>query len=78
VLALVTAYDLFLVFLRKAGEKWAALIHGAGAAYVGAGWAIGVLPFDRLRPWLLSVPYLLLAVLSAVSPFWFIVPNLSP
>jgi hypothetical protein len=78
VLALVTAYDLFLVFVRDAGEKWAALIHGAGAAYVGAGWAIGLLSLDRLRPWLLAVPFLLMAALSAASPFWFIVPNLSP
>lgn len=78
VLALVTAYDLFLVFVRNAGEKWAALIHGAGTAYVGAGWAVGFLSLDRLRPWLLSVPYLFVAALGAVSPFWFIVPNLSP
>ena len=78
VLALVTVYDLYLVFVRDVGEKWVALIHGAGTAYVGAGWALGLLSLDRLRPWLLAVPYLFLAALSAASPFWFIVPNLSP
>jgi hypothetical protein len=78
VLALVTAYDLFLVFIRDRGEKWAALIHGAGTAYVGAGWAVGTLSLDRLRPWLLAAPYLVMAALSAVSPFWFIAPHLSP
>ncbi|HUT18080.1 MAG TPA: DUF2142 domain-containing protein [Anaerolineae bacterium] len=73
VLALVTAYDLFKI-LRGAGNKWAVLIHGAGMAYVGAGWVLTT----RFRAWLLSAPYLFLVAVCAVSPFWFIVPNLSP
>jgi hypothetical protein len=73
VLALVTAYDLFKI-LRGAGDKWAALIHGASTAYVAAGWVLTA----HFRAWLLSAPYLFLVAVCAVSPFWFIVPNLSP
>jgi len=50
------------------------LIHGAGMAYVGAGWVLTTC----FRAWLLSAPYLFLVAVCAVSPFWFIVPNLSP
>jgi hypothetical protein len=81
VLALVTAYDLYQVFVRNHGEKWAALIHGVGTAYVGAGTVLGLGPLSalsRFRTWLLAAPYLFLAALCAASPFWFIVPNLSP
>jgi hypothetical protein len=81
VLVLVTAYDLYQIVIRDHGEKWAALIHGAGAAYVGTGTVLGLGPLSalsRFRTWLLAAPYLLLVALCAASPFWFIVPNLSP
>jgi hypothetical protein len=81
VLALVTAYDLYQIYVRNHGEKWVALIHGVGTAYVGAGTVLGLGPLSalsRLRTWLLAAPYLFLVALCAASPSWFIVPNLSP
>jgi 4-amino-4-deoxy-L-arabinose transferase-like glycosyltransferase len=73
-LALVTAYDAIQVFLRGHGEKWNILIHGLGAAFYGTRWVLK----ERLDAWLFAAPYVLLAALSAVSPFWFIIPYLTP
>jgi 4-amino-4-deoxy-L-arabinose transferase-like glycosyltransferase len=74
VLALVTLYDLYQLLFGACGEKWKVAIHGAGTAYVGAAF---ILP-QPLRNLLLAVPYLFAALISAISPFLFIVPYLSP
>jgi 4-amino-4-deoxy-L-arabinose transferase-like glycosyltransferase len=74
VLAVVTVYDLYQVLFGTCGEKWKTAIHGAGAAYLGAG-LILPRPLKSLLP---VVPYLFAALISAVSPFLFIAPYLSP
>jgi len=74
VLAIVTLYDVYQLLLGTGGEKWKLAIHGAGTLYLGAGL---VLP-KPLRGLLSAVPYLFAALVSAVSPFLFIVPYLSP
>ncbi len=73
VLAAVTAYDLLRVLVGPSGEKWNVAIHGAGTAFLGAR-----LLLPRFEDWLLAATYALLALVSAVSPFWFIVPYLTP
>jgi 4-amino-4-deoxy-L-arabinose transferase-like glycosyltransferase len=60
--------------LHACGDKWRIVINGMGAIFVGGGWFLPA-PLDG---WLLAVPYLFLAALCAVSPFWFIIPYLIP
>jgi hypothetical protein len=74
VLAVVTLYDVYQLLFGTCGEKWKLAIHGAGTVYLGAGL---ILP-KPLRSLLPIVPYLFAALVSAVSPFLFIVPYLSP
>jgi 4-amino-4-deoxy-L-arabinose transferase-like glycosyltransferase len=74
VLALVTAYDVFQVFIRGYGDKWTILIHGLATAYLGARWLLK----ERLEGWFLAAPYVFLGAVSAVSPWWFILPYLTP
>jgi 4-amino-4-deoxy-L-arabinose transferase-like glycosyltransferase len=73
VLAIVTGYDIVQLF-RSHGEKWKILIHGMGSAFVGG----RLLLPASLESWLLAIPYGFLAAVCAVSPFWFIVPHLTP
>jgi hypothetical protein len=58
-------------------DKWSILfISLAFAATIGRALLIRV--WQIPTPWLLTVCYSLLALLALVSPFWFIVPYLSP
>jgi 4-amino-4-deoxy-L-arabinose transferase-like glycosyltransferase len=72
-MAAVAAYDL-LPILRGGGDKWKLLIHSAATGFAG----LPLIVSRRWRWWLLSLPYLSMALLCAVSPFWFIVPHLTP
>jgi len=74
VLAAVTGYDLFQLLFRAHGDKWKVLIHGLGTAFVGT----RLLLPDRLEGWLFAAIYGFMAAVCAVSPFWFIVPHLTP
>ena len=74
VLAAVTGVDVFQLLFRAHGDKWKVLIHGLGTAFVAARL---VLP-DKLGGWLFAAIYGFMAAVCAVSPFWFIVPNLTP
>jgi 4-amino-4-deoxy-L-arabinose transferase-like glycosyltransferase len=74
VLALVTAYDVYQVFIRAHGDKWNILIHGLGTAFFGARWLLK----ERLEGWFLAAPYVFLGAVCAVSPWWFIMPYLTP
>jgi hypothetical protein len=60
--------------LEAGSSKWHVAIYGLGAVFLGAR---TILP-ERARYGFLLVPYLFLALLTVVSPFWFIVPYLSP
>jgi 4-amino-4-deoxy-L-arabinose transferase-like glycosyltransferase len=73
-LALATVVGGIRLLTRTYGSKWRVLINGLGTAFAWGGW---LLP-SRLGNWLLAAPYLFLAVLCAVSPFWFIIPYLTP
>jgi 4-amino-4-deoxy-L-arabinose transferase-like glycosyltransferase len=73
-LAAVTAYDTFQVFVGGCGDKWNILIHGLSTAFYGARWLLK----ERLDAWFLALPYGFLAALCAVSPWWFILPYLTP
>ena len=60
--------------LCASGSQWRLVLLGGGTAFV---WGQRVLP-ERLKNCWFALPCVLLAALSAVSPFWFIVPYLSP
>jgi hypothetical protein len=55
-------------------SKWQTATHLAGASFYAARWWLPA----RLKLWFFAAPYVLLAGLAAVSPFWFIVPYLAP
>ena len=74
VLALVAALGAFRWLTRVCDSKWQTLINGTGAALMIARW-LG--PKDA-EDWFFAVPYLFMVGLCAVSPFWFIVPYLTP
>ena len=74
VLALVAALGAFRWLTRMCNSKWQTLINGTGAALMIARW-LG--PKDA-EDWFFAVPYLFMVGLCAVSPFWFIVPYLTP
>jgi hypothetical protein len=73
-LAVATVIVAARYLFQGSGSKWRILISGAVAGFYGLRW---LLP-DWFVPWFFAAPYLLLAILAAVSPFWFILPNLSP
>jgi hypothetical protein len=73
-LAIATVLVAVRHFVQGCGSKWRILINGAVTAFYGLRW---LLP-ERLVSWFFGLPYLLLAILAAISPFWFIVPNLTP
>ena len=60
--------------LCASGSKWSLAVHGMGAAFLWGRWALP----EWLQDYGFALPYVLLAALSAVSPFWFIVPYLTP
>jgi 4-amino-4-deoxy-L-arabinose transferase-like glycosyltransferase len=59
---------------RVCGDKWRVLIAGLGTAFFGGRW---LLP-EWTTKWLLASTYVPLIALCAVSPFWFILPYLTP
>ena len=73
-LAIATILVAVRYVFQGCGSKWKILINGAVTAFYGLCW---LLP-EAFVPWLFALPYLLLAILAAVSPFWFIQPNLTP
>ena len=73
-LAIATLWVAFRHFFQGCGSKYKILTNAAGAAFYGLRWLVP----GALVPWFFALPYLLLAVLAAVSPFWFIRPYLSP
>jgi hypothetical protein len=74
VLALATAIGGIRLLTRTCGDKWRALVNGLGTAFFWGGWLVP----QRIANWLYVAPYVFLAVLCAVSPFWFIIPYLTP
>ena len=74
VIAIVTGYDIAQLLFGSHGDKWKVLIHGLGTGY----WGIRMLLPQGFEVWLFAASYGLLGLLCAVSPFWFIVPNLTP
>ncbi len=74
VLALVTMLGTIQWLTRTCGSKWQVLTSGAGALYLGLRW---LLP-EKAINWFFALPFLGMAALCAVSPFWFIVPYLTP
>jgi 4-amino-4-deoxy-L-arabinose transferase-like glycosyltransferase len=73
-LAIATLIVAVRYFFQGCGSKWKILINGSVTALYGLRW---LLP-EPLRPWFFAAPYLLLALLAAASPFWFIRPYLTP
>jgi hypothetical protein len=73
-LGLATAVSGLRLVVGAHDDKWQVLILGLGSAYWGAAWWLPV----RSSRWLPLVPYLFLALVCAVSPFWFIAPHLTP
>jgi len=73
-LAIATLVVAVRYVFQGCGSKWKILINGAVTGFYGLRW---LLP-ERFVPWFFAVPYLLLAILAAVSPFWFVLPNLTP
>lgn len=73
-LALATALGAFRWVIRVCDSKWQALINGSGAMFAIARW---LLP-ETVGDWFFAAPYLCMAALCAVSPFWFIIPHLTP
>ena len=73
-LAIATLLVALRYFFQGCGSKWRILINAASASFYGLRW---LLP-ERWMFAFLSAPYLLLALLAAASPFWFIRPNLTP
>jgi hypothetical protein len=61
-------------FAQGCGSKWRILTDAAGAGFYG----LRLVVPEALVPWFFAAPYLLLALLAAVSPFWFIHPYLTP
>jgi 4-amino-4-deoxy-L-arabinose transferase-like glycosyltransferase len=74
VLALVTALGVVRWLAQTCGDKWQVLTSGAGALYLGLRW---LLP-EKAIDWFFALPFLGMAALCAVSPYWFIIPYLSP
>jgi 4-amino-4-deoxy-L-arabinose transferase-like glycosyltransferase len=74
VLALVTMLGAIRWLTRTGSSKWQILTNGSGALYLGLRW---VLP-EKAINWFFALPFLGMAALCAVSPFWFIVPYLAP
>jgi hypothetical protein len=73
-LAVATLLVAARYFLQGCGSKWRILINATCTAYYGLRWGLPA----KWRLVFLGAPYLLLAALAAVSPFWFIRPNLTP
>jgi 4-amino-4-deoxy-L-arabinose transferase-like glycosyltransferase len=74
VLALVTVLGVIRWLTQTCGDKWQVLTTGAGALYLGLCW---LLPENAIN-WFFALPFLGMAALCVVSPFWFIVPYLTP
>jgi len=74
VLAFVVVLGAIRWLTRTCDSKWLTAVNGAGAIYLIARW---LLP-DRTRSWFFAAPFLFMAALCAVSPFWFIIPYLTP
>jgi 4-amino-4-deoxy-L-arabinose transferase-like glycosyltransferase len=74
VLVLAAGLGAYRWLAQVCDSQWQMAVNGAGAAFMIARW---LLP-DELRPLFFAAPYPLLAALCAISPFWFIVPYLSP
>jgi hypothetical protein len=79
-LAIATIIVAVRYVFQGCGSKWRILINGTVTAYYGLRW---LLPNSfglrfSVAQWFFAVPYLLLAVLAAASPFWFIRPYLTP
>jgi hypothetical protein len=74
VLALASLVGAIRWLTRTFGDKWQILINGGGAAYLIVRWRLP----ERTLAWFYVAPYLFMAILCAVSPFWFIVPHLTP
>jgi hypothetical protein len=70
-LALITVISGILWLVGTWSHKWRVLIPGLGTALFGGH---RFLSEERVGEWLFVVTYLALAVLCAVSPFWFILP----
>jgi len=73
-LAIATVLVAVRYVFQGCGSKWKILINGAVTAFYGLRW---LMP-EGFVPWFFAFPYLVLAILAAVSPFWFIQPNLTP
>jgi hypothetical protein len=76
-LAVALGWVVIASLLQGNLDKWAGLIIGLG---LGAATARALLARYWLIPtsWLMAVCYAALGLLALVSPFWFIVPHLSP
>jgi hypothetical protein len=74
VLALSAALSAVRWLTRTCDSKWQMAVNGAGAMYLVGRW---LLP-ERARDWFFAAPYLCMAALCVVSPFWFIIPHLTP
>ena len=74
VLILAAALGTARWLARVCDSKWQALINGAGAGFMIAR---RLLPEGALD-WFFAAPYLFMAALCAVAPFWFIIPHLTP
>jgi 4-amino-4-deoxy-L-arabinose transferase-like glycosyltransferase len=74
VLGLVATLGAIRWLTSVCDSKWQTLINGAGATFmIGR----GLLP-ETAANWFFAAPYLFMAAICAVSPFWFIVPHLAP
>jgi 4-amino-4-deoxy-L-arabinose transferase-like glycosyltransferase len=74
VLAFVAVLGAIRWLTRTCDSRWPMAVNGVGAIYLIARW---LLP-DRTRNWFFAAPFTFMAALCAVSPFWFIIPYLTP
>ena len=73
-MALVTVVGGVRWLMKTCADTWRVLASGVGTGFLGARLILPEWALDGL----FALPFLLLAFLSAISPFRFIVPYLSP
>jgi 4-amino-4-deoxy-L-arabinose transferase-like glycosyltransferase len=76
-LGIATLWIIFAGIIQGNLDKWAILITGV-AFVVAGGRALLTRTWQIPTTWLMTGCYSLLALLALASPFWFIVPYLSP